>query len=164
MRAPLSFVYRWCTDYTPGDGKCGGEDNTIHLKRRIIEDKHGRVVFENLFDVGRGWGWERHIVTLLPPNRWHSAGRGNYQESVLDYRLRPLSGDRTRFTIRWKSRPMGRSEGSRPSAASIEGYVEKLWKRRARALERAYGLSRTRLAMGRQRAAKRPPIGRSRPG
>jgi hypothetical protein len=145
MQAPLSFVYRWCTDYTPHDGKYGGENKTIHLKRRIIEKKHRRVVFENLFDVGKGWGWERHIVTLRPPDRWHCEGSGNYQESVLDYRLTPLPGGRTRFDMRWKSRPMGLSEGARPRASSIEAHVTELWKRRARALEREYRLSQARL-------------------
>ena len=136
FRAPLAFAYRWCTDYTAEDGKYAREDKSIHLQRRIIERSRRRVVFENLYDSGRGWGWERHVVTLLPPRRWHSVGRGNLHESVLDYSLLPISVRRTRLRMRWKSRPVDR--GPRPSRQQVERYVTQLWRRRARFLEREY--------------------------
>lgn len=135
---PLAFAYRWCTDYTPEDGKYGGEDKTLHLQRRIIEKRGRRVVFENLYDEGKGWGWERHVVTLFPPRRWHCEGKGNHHESVLDYTLTALPRDRTRFNMRWRSRPVGPTAGRRPSAAVVEGYVAQLWRRRAKFLERDY--------------------------
>ena len=138
IRAPLAFVFRWCTDYTPEDARYGGEDKTIHLKRKIIERRKRRIVFENVYDEGKGWGWERHVVTLQPPNRWHSEGHGNYHESVLNYQLTPLSAEATRFEMRWKSRPVGLFRGARPRAPVIERYVEQLWKKRARALESEY--------------------------
>ena len=134
LDAPLAFAFRWCTDYTPEDAKFAGEDRTIHLVRKIIERRKHRVVFENVYDQGRGWGWERHTVTLHPPDRWHSEGRGNYHESILDYKLSPLSEDRTRFEMHWRSRPVGLSVGPRPSAKIIERSVENLWRKRARAL------------------------------
>ncbi|HYB03727.1 MAG TPA: hypothetical protein VED17_04650 [Nitrososphaerales archaeon] len=74
IRAPLAFVYNWCTDYTPDDFKYGGEVG----ERRILSRGTRRVVFENLYDVGKGWGWERHTVMLKPPDAWHSEGWGNY--------------------------------------------------------------------------------------
>ena len=144
FRAPLSFAFDWCTDYTPDDGKYAGEDKSIHLRRRIISKSRRRVVFENLYDVPSGWGWERHRVNLLPPNRWHCEGRGNYHESVLDYRLIPLSRNRTRLEMRWKSRPAELATGPRPSRQAVERAVANLWKRRARALERDFRkISRT---------------------
>lgn len=134
--ASLAYAYRWCTDYTTQDGKYAGEDKSIHLERRIIDRSRRRVVFENLYDAGKGWAWERHVVTLHPPRRWHSEGQGNLQESVLDYSLFPISDRRTRLQIRWKSRPIGR--GPRPSQQQIERHVTQLWKRRARFLQREY--------------------------
>ena len=133
---PLRYAYRWCTDYTSQDGKYAGEDKSIHLERRIIERNRRRLVFENLYDAGNGWGWERHVVTLLPPRRWRSVGRGNLQESVLNYSLFPISDRRTRLQMRWKSRPIGR--GPRPSREQVQRYVTQLWKRRARFLRREY--------------------------
>jgi hypothetical protein len=138
FRAPLGFSYAWCTDYTPQDGKYAGEDRTLHLQRRIIKTSSRQVVFENLYDVGKGWGWERHVVTLLPPNRWHCEGKGNQDEAILDYELRPLSKETTRFDMRWKSRPIGSAHGRRTPASIIEEYVTKLWKKRAGALEHEY--------------------------
>lgn len=144
FRVPLSFAFRWCTDYTPEDGKYGGEDKTLNLQRRIIERSRRRVVFENLYDDGKGWGWERHVVTLHPPNRWHCVGRGNHGESVLDYSLTALSDRRTRFEMRWRSRPVGPDQGPRPTVNRVERYVTQLWKRRARFLERDYRSSFSR--------------------
>jgi len=91
-------------------------------------------VFENVYVEGRGWGWERHTVTLRPPSRWHSVGHGNYPESVLDYTLTVLSPQATQFDLRWRSRPVGLARGPRPSARAVERYVATLRKRRGRAI------------------------------
>ena len=133
FRAPLSFVYSWRTNYTPEDPELGGED----YERRIIERNSRRVVFENLYEVGKGWGWERHVVSLMPPNRWHSEGRGNYSDSTLDYRLTSLSADVTKLDMRWRSRPTS-LDHKKPSKKNVERFVNRLWRRRARALEREY--------------------------
>lgn len=141
---PLGFAYRWCTDYTADDAKYGGEDKTLHLQRRIIERSGRRVVFENLYDQGKGWGWERHVVTLRPPRHWHSVGRGNHHESVLDYSLTAISKNRTRFDMRWKSRPVGHGRGPRTPVDRVERYVTQLWNLRATFLVREYRLSLVR--------------------
>ena len=134
FRAPLPFVYKWCTNYTPQDLRYGGEKG----ERRILKRNSKHVVFENLYDVGKGWGWERHVVTLKPPNSWHSYGWGNHSESFLDYKLRDLPNGRTKLDMRWKSRPGMLSEGRRPSKHSIEEYVTRLWRRRAKFVERDF--------------------------
>jgi hypothetical protein len=131
--APLSFVYSWCTHYTPEDPELGGE----HYERRILSRSSSRVVFENLYKVEKGWGWERHVVTLMPPNRWHSEGTGNYSDSTLDYTLSQLSAGKTKLDMRWRSRPTHLSR-ERSSRAVVERFVTRLWRRRARALEREY--------------------------
>jgi hypothetical protein len=138
LRAPLAFVYDWCTDYRPDDSKYSGEDKSIHLKRRIIERTSRRVVFENLYDRGRGWAWERHVVTLMPPDRWHSEGKGVYSESNLSYKLTELPRARTRLDIHWRSRPTEMEKGPRATKTAIEDFVRKLWLKRRRALEREY--------------------------
>src|SRR6266480_7786524 len=48
----------------------GGE----RYERRIIERSARRVVFEDLADTKEGWLWNRDVVTLRPPNRWHMDG------------------------------------------------------------------------------------------
>ena len=134
IRAPLPFVYDWCTDYTPDDLRYGGEKG----ERRILQQGYKRVVFENLYDVGKGWGWERHVVTLSAPNSWHSEGRGNYFESSLDYKLTDLSQGKTKLNMHWRSRPGPMSRGRMASKSGIERYVTLLWRRRARFIEREF--------------------------
>jgi hypothetical protein len=138
FRAPVGFVYSWCTDYSSDDAKITGEDKMFHLRRKIVQKSARQVVFENIYDEGRGWAWERHTVTLRPPDRWHSDGFGNYQESHLDYRLTELPRDRTRLTMRWRSRSSSLASGERPSKAAIERFVLRLWQRRGRVLTRDY--------------------------
>ncbi len=144
FRVPLWFAYRWCTDYGPDDPKYSGEDRLIHLQRRVIERSRKKVVFENLYDEGKGWAWERHVVTLHPPDHWHCEGRGNHSESVLDYRLTALSPDRTRLEMRWRSRPRQQTREPRPPAGVVETFVAGLWRRRGRALEQEYRRLRDR--------------------
>ncbi len=138
FQAPLPFAFAWCTDYSPGDPKIAGEDRAFHLERRIVERGPRRVVFENLYDHGAGWAWERHTVTLRPPDRWHSDGYGNYHEVHLDYHLTPLERDRTRFDMRWSSKPTGLSRGPRSPEKAVERFVHRLWRLRGRALEREF--------------------------
>jgi len=136
--APLPFVYAWCTNYSPADAKLAGEDRAIGLARRIIERTPRRVIFENVYDEGRGWAWERHTVTLRPPDRWRSDGWGNYHEVHLDYRLTERPGGGTRFEMRWRSRPAGLARGPPPTRARVERFVLELWRRRRSVLERDY--------------------------
>jgi hypothetical protein len=146
FHAPLPFVFAWCTDYSPNDANLAGEDKMIHLRRRIVSRTARQVVFENMYDEGRGWAWERHTVTLKPPNRWHSDGFGNYHEAHLDYRLKELPNDRTEFDMRWRSRSTSLSKGRLPPRETVERFVQELWHRRGQVLEREYqkGLVRKR--------------------
>lgn len=138
FRVPLRFAYQWCTDYGPDDPKYSGEDRSIHLERRILENSPRRVVFENLYDEGGGWAWERCVVTLRPPGRWHCECRGNYLESILDYVLTATATDRSRLDMRWHSRPVGRMAGGPPPPHVVEGLVARLWRRRRAAMEEEF--------------------------
>jgi hypothetical protein len=138
FHAPLAFAYLWCTDYTPDDASIAGEDKMFALQRRIIKRTSRQVIFENLYNEGNGWAWERHTVTLKPPSRWHSEGIGNYQESHLDYSLTELPRNRTRFAMHWRSRPTPLYRGKRPSKRAVEDFVRTLWLRRRKALEHDY--------------------------
>lgn len=138
FHAPLSFAYAWCTDYSPDDPKIAGEDKAFGLQRRVVTRTPEQVVFENLYDHGGGWAWERHTVNLLPPDRWRSHGYGNYHEAHLDYHLTELPRNRTLFDMRWVSRPTGLSTGPRTPREIIEHSVERLWRTRGKALERDY--------------------------
>ncbi len=131
--APLDFVYRWCTDYTPEDAKAEGED----YERRIIRRTSREVVYEDLVDTKGGWRWARHVVTLAPPNRWHSESVGSHRAISLDYRLSKLPEGRTEMIMTARRRPT--SIGAKnPSKSLWQRDVGRSWKLFAKALEREY--------------------------
>jgi hypothetical protein len=133
FRAPLPFVYHWCTDYTPEDSKFEKE----HYARKILERKARRVVYEDLEETPAGWSWSRHTVTLQPPDRWHSDSVGNYREWSLDYSLRSLSPERTELTLRAVRRPVGLGVKNPPKLAQ-EQYMRQAWRNFGQTLERDY--------------------------
>jgi hypothetical protein len=138
FRAPMSFVYQWCTDFSPEDAKLESESYV----RRILRRSPREVVYEDLEDGGGGWFWSRHVVRLRPPNRWHSDSVGSHRAYSLDYRLAKLPHDRTQLTLVVRRRPYGIG-GKNPPKKQYEKSVTGAWKRFARSLERDYKKSQS---------------------
>jgi len=133
LRAPLGFVYRWCTDFTPEDSHFSGE----RYVRRILRRSPRAVVFEDLYESRRGWTWIRRVVRLSPPDHWRADSVGSDRAISVEYRLSRIASDRTQLTIRARRRPYG--IGTRnPSKSTWEGSVGANWERFGRALEREY--------------------------
>jgi hypothetical protein len=141
FRAPLRFVYDWCTDYTPQDGRLEKDD----YQRRIVRRSRNEVVYEDLSDMKDGWFWTRHVVKLLPPDRWHSDSVGSHRDYTLDYQLKELPGNLTQLTLRARRRPT-EIGGKNPSQAAWAANIEKVWREFGRVLERDYKKSRSRRA------------------
>lgn len=133
FRAPLGFVYRWCTDYSGKDSDFSAE----RFDRRILRRTPREVVFEDLYDTPQGWVWLRRKVRLVPPARWHADSLGSDREISVEYRLSSLRGDRTQLTIKARRRPYGIGTKN-PSKATWERSVAANWKKLGRALEREY--------------------------
>jgi len=137
FNAPLSFVFRWCTDYRAVDPSLEGEK----YQRRVLERTRRKVVYEDLEELPGGWSWARHVVTLDPPDHWRSASVGNRRDFLLDYWLRRLPGGRTemRFLGRRRATPLG---GTNPSQRAFAASMASTWRRFGRELEREYRRSR----------------------
>jgi hypothetical protein len=146
-RAPLRFVFSWCTDFGPGDAKLEGEE----YRRKVLARDGSHVVFEDLDESPEGWEWARYDVTLRPPDAWYMENRGNHVQVVADYQLTALSADRTRLDLRWRRRP-GLLEFTPRSKAEGERSGTIAWKRFAQALERDYRTTKSR-PQSRRRAA-----------
>ena len=133
FRAPLEYVFAWCTDYTTEDPRLEGE----RYQRQILARSRRRVVYEDLTDSPGGWMWSRQTVTLMPPDRWTAEANGNYRSWKLDYRLRALPGHRTELRLVGLRRatPLG---APNPARATLERELRLSWRRFARAAERAY--------------------------
>jgi hypothetical protein len=140
FHAPIRYVFRWCTDFRPNDDRLEKESYT----RRVVSRTPHRVVFEDLSEGDDGgWRWSRHVVTLHPPTSWHSESLGSHRTLTLDYRLTPVSGDRTRLDLTWKRRPT--ALGARPPPQrTVERETTGAWRNFAAALEKDYRKSRRR--------------------
>jgi hypothetical protein len=133
FRAPLPFVYSWCTDFQPSDSRLEKED----YARKIIERTSRRVIFEDLQEMQDGWSWQRAVIQLHPPSRWHMHDIGNRRNVNAEYQLTSLAGGRTQLHLRWKVWPKT-AAASKLSKSERERSVASAWKRFAAALERDY--------------------------
>jgi hypothetical protein len=136
FRAPLPFVYAWCTDYTPEDPRLEGEEYV----RRILHRSPRKVVYEDLYDQPSGWMWSHQVVTLLPPNRWHAEAAGSHRHWSIDYQLSSKADGITELWFRgkrWATALAGRN----PPKARLERELRHMWKNFGRALERDYWVS-----------------------
>jgi hypothetical protein len=133
FRAPLSYVFKWCTDYTSGDARLEGE----HYQRKVIRRTPRRVIFEDIEESPDGWYWAWHDVRLQPPDRWHLEVKGNRAQVIGDYQLTKTPDRRTQLDLWWRRRPSLLDFTRRPKAVA-ERATTLGWKRFARALERDY--------------------------
>jgi hypothetical protein len=141
FRAPIEYVFAWCTDYRPDDARREREE----YQRRIVSRSKRRVVYEDLGDAEPGgWWWSRFDVTLRPPDRWTAESVGSHRTLRLDYRLTRLGADRTRLDLRWKRRSTGLGP-VRVSRSEMEKGTTVAWRNFAKALEKDYrSMSRPR--------------------
>ncbi|MGC2289758.1 MAG: hypothetical protein WA688_07885 [Thermoplasmata archaeon] len=137
FRAPRSYVFSWCTDYSPGDPELEGE----RYQRKVVRRSRRQVIYEDVEESSSGWYWARNDVELQPPDRWHHEAMGNRVQVVGDYQLTTLPDGRTQLDLWWRRRPGILEFTSRPKAqAERAGTLG--WQRFARALERDYRKSR----------------------
>jgi hypothetical protein len=139
FNAPLPYVFSWCTDFDPDDARREKDE----YSRKIIQRTPRRVVYEDLVDSPEGWHWARHVVTLRPPNRWHSDSVGSHRTLAIDYVLTRLPGDRTRLDLRWRRRPTALAT-TPISKRVLERSTTEAWGNFARELEKDYRKRRPR--------------------
>ena len=134
FRAPLDYVFAWCTDYTPQDARWEKE----RYQRRVLDRGPRRVVFEDLDEAGGGgWWWTHYTVDLRPPRRWSADAIGSHRSVHADYELTALDPERTRLDLRWRRQPTG-IESKRTSRRQVERSTARAWRNFAAALERDY--------------------------
>jgi len=136
FRAPISFVYAWCTDYSPEDPRLEEEEFT----RRILERTRRRVTYEDLYDEPTGWRWSRYVVSLRPPRRWHADVVGSHRTWSIDYVLSERPGDATELHFRGVRRSTALA-GKNPPKAELENELREMWRKFGRALERDFRAS-----------------------
>jgi len=135
IRAPLHFVYTWCTDYRDTDPRITGSKS----KRKILLKTRRRVIYVVSY---RNRGKTRSavdVITLHPPRAWHLDFVGDEDDETGDYILSSLGPRKTRldmtFTERYKV-------GNSPSKAQDTRHVHEIWDKYVVALEKEYARKR----------------------
>ena len=131
FNAPLSFVYRWCTDFREDDLKMVGSKT----KRMMLERNSKHVVWRNLDSSAKKGLQGIRSVRLMPPNRWHLDTTGD-KHLVGDYRLTRLGGTRTRLDMKFVETSADRRKLESPG--SWEAETQEEWDTYGRYLERDY--------------------------
>ncbi len=137
FRAPLPFVFRWCTDYSTEDPTIEGED----YQRRVLERTRRRVVFEDLSNTPTGWSWSRNVVSLHPPTRWQARMEGNHRIWSAEYALRDVGDGTTELRFLGKRTPTALGPPN-PPVRQFRREILGGWARFARQLERDYRKTR----------------------
>src|SRR5206468_12222347 len=83
FRAPIDFVFAWCTDYTPGDAVLAKDT----YQREIIDRTLRAVVFEDLMVTNDAGDWSRAVVSMRPPKRLLMTGIRNNCDVVVNFAL-----------------------------------------------------------------------------
>lgn len=131
LNAPLSFTFKWCTDYRDTDPKITGSKN----KRLILEKTKERVIYTIRYKSGGKTMNAVNIVTLRPPKAWHLDSRGDEDDEIGEYRLTSIGPRKTRldmaFVEFWKIR-------NYPGKSEYLSDMHRLWDKFGAALERDY--------------------------
>jgi len=131
IRAPLRFVFDWCTDYRDTDTQITGSK----AKRKILMKTKHRVVYVTSY---RNRGKQRNavdIVTLFPPKSWHLDFVGDEDDESGDYVLTSLGPRKTRLDMTFQEHYKIRNA---PSKATDEKHTHEVWDKYVAALEKDY--------------------------
>lgn len=133
--APLTYVFRWCTDYREDDYLITGSS-----ARRHFVERNKRTVAWVTHTSREGAESENiRIVTLKPPRRWSVTGFGEDLNEVGDYVLRSLGPRKTELSMTFK---LNYKSAKPEPSTKWEEHLSNNWKKFKSALENDYSDSR----------------------
>ena len=134
FKAPLDFVFTWCTDFQEDDLKMIGSKNRRNIvektKRRVIWTVEGKKLPTQTDPV--------RVVWLRPPNSWHLEGCGDVSETG-EYRLTTAGKSKTRLDMTFTETYSERSKV--PSKKELEAEARDHWVHYGKHLEEDYRAS-----------------------
>jgi hypothetical protein len=130
FKAPLDFVYAWCTDFREDDRKMTGSK-----RRRQILMRSPEMVVWKLDPKGTRGREGIRVVWLAPPDQWHLETCGDGSE-VGDYKLTTVGTKKTRLNMVFRLTYSKRSEIEKKK--EWESRLEKNWDAYGRFLEKEY--------------------------
>jgi hypothetical protein len=133
IRAPLAFVFRWCTDYRDDDDRL--TDDIYQYRTQILLREPTRIVrVVTGPGAARDRSTEVETITLRPPDQWQAVMFSADEDRNGRYRLRReaprLTSLEMRFTQSWKVTPSNR--------ARYERLFNRVWDRYVETIEREF--------------------------
>jgi len=131
IKAPIRFVYGWCTDYRESDTKITGSK----AKLRILLKTEHRVIYVSSYKSGGKARNAVNVVTLYPPKTWHLDFIGDDDDEIGDYLLTRLGPQRTRLDMTFEEHYKMRRA---PTKAQDLKHTNEVWDKYIAALENEY--------------------------
>jgi hypothetical protein len=101
INAPLSYAFKWCTDFSEDDPKITGSNS----QRRILLKTKKKVIYAQLYNDDTGQQKIAvDIVTLKPPRSWHLDYYGEEDDETGEYKLTSLGKNSTRLDMTFKEK------------------------------------------------------------
>jgi hypothetical protein len=135
IKAPLNYVYNWCTDYREDDNKITGSKT----KRIILQKTKRRVIWVSTYKLRGKTMSGVNIVTLRPPNAWHLDSVDLEGDVIGQYKLRKIGDRKTRLSMTFKIKY---KTASPPTKNEDEKSTSEFWDKYVSALEKDYARSR----------------------
>lgn len=109
FEVPLSFAYKWCTDFTDEDPKLIGAPYTRH----VIEKTKSRAIWIQHYTRDGIQKEGVRIVTLRPPDSWHLESINEELYRFGDYKLTSLGRRETKLQIKLRTKYISIPEESK---------------------------------------------------
>ena len=134
FRAPLDYVFQWCTDFREDDGEMVGSK----AKRTFVERTDKRIIWVAEYkEKGKNKEGVR-VVWLHPPDAWHLDTCGDGRE-VGEYKLAVKGKNKTRLDMKFRISYDSKDEA--PDKKKWEKDVDEEWDTFASHLENDYKAS-----------------------
>ncbi len=131
VKAPLKFVYDWCTDYRDDDNQITGSKTRF----KILQKTSRRVIYLRTVERNGKTMIGVKMVRLYPPKGWYLDQVGEDEDAIGLYKLTRIGPGKTRldmtFTEKYKIRDA-------PSKQNDKDETDQMWDKYVAALEKDY--------------------------
>jgi hypothetical protein len=131
IKAPLKFVYDWCTDYRDDDNLITGSK----AKFKILQKTKRRVIYLRTYERKGRTMIGVKMVTLRPPKAWHLDQVGEDEDVIGIYKLTWVGSERTRLDMTFREKY---KISEVPTKEEDKKATDQMWDKYVAALERDY--------------------------